>query len=396
MRQLPTPPAATGEPFGAIPLEAPQPQDRVIPPSHLIRRSGVLTATTPRLAPATERVDARDDRSSGEADGDGTAPERSPTAPAGSAAPPLRSGAGSDGNRRDARETPPAAGSPVAIPGNDATREETGPDGATRPAPVGFASAPGPVAVRTARAGETLDIVLPGDGWLFVGADGPIELRSRAAGPEGTRFTFRVASAAVDSLELRFERQDVTSGTHERRVARVDVVPASHDATATSIVERESDAVAGQAGPGSATEGATTQGATIRQAPLSERVADALTGNAAFDSALAQDLVDAIRTGSATDVTTADVVQLARIAVDDGSAADAIALIDALALESLPNADEALLVLATALEATGPARDLRRARAAYQRIVDRYPLSAYWETARQRVEYLDRHYFLIR
>ena len=52
--------------------------------------------------------------------------------------------------------------------------------------------------------------------------------------------------------------------------------------------------------------------------------------------------------------------------------------------------------LARILEMPGPARDLRRARSLYEMVIDRYPLSMYWDASAAQIEYLKRHYFEIR
>lgn len=43
-----------------------------------------------------------------------------------------------------------------------------------------------------------------------------------------------------------------------------------------------------------------------------------------------------------------------------------------------------------------PDRDLRRSRELYATIVGEFPLSRYWDASRERIEYLDRHFFIIR
>jgi hypothetical protein len=58
--------------------------------------------------------------------------------------------------------------------------------------------------------------------------------------------------------------------------------------------------------------------------------------------------------------------------------------------------DEALFLHARRLEALGPDRDLRKALAFYETIVNDFPLSSRWEESRARVSHLKRHYFDVR
>jgi hypothetical protein len=58
--------------------------------------------------------------------------------------------------------------------------------------------------------------------------------------------------------------------------------------------------------------------------------------------------------------------------------------------------DRLLYQLAQRLEEPGPKRDLRLSLYYYQLLMDRYPVSRYWEPSRERTEYLNRHYFEVR
>ncbi|MFW5684904.1 MAG: hypothetical protein ACOC1I_08630, partial [Spirochaetota bacterium] len=58
--------------------------------------------------------------------------------------------------------------------------------------------------------------------------------------------------------------------------------------------------------------------------------------------------------------------------------------------------DETLYELARFLERPGDQRDLRRSAAIYEHIVDDRPLSARWDDSRERLEFLQRHYFDVR
>ena len=59
------------------------------------------------------------------------------------------------------------------------------------------------------------------------------------------------------------------------------------------------------------------------------------------------------------------------------------------------NLDEAYYRLAGIYEVDSPQRDLESARKYYRLLYDDFPESRYAELARQRIRYLDRHFFLV-
>ncbi len=93
----------------------------------------------------------------------------------------------------------------------------------------------------------------------------------------------------------------------------------------------------------------------------------------------------------------------ANVVAGAGNSAEAIGLaLTALGEDASPEllahhlGDEALFIHARRLEELGPDRDLRKALAFYEAIVDGFPLSARWEESRARVSHLQRHYFDVR
>ena len=58
--------------------------------------------------------------------------------------------------------------------------------------------------------------------------------------------------------------------------------------------------------------------------------------------------------------------------------------------------DAALFALANESFTAGPGQDLRLAAKAYEYIVDLHPLSGFWNDSRDRLQYIERHYFHVR
>jgi len=62
-----------------------------------------------------------------------------------------------------------------------------------------------------------------------------------------------------------------------------------------------------------------------------------------------------------------------------------------------PNSgDEPWYLLGRVYEEPGPLRDIRKAHAAYKRVRDEFPESAWWQDAADRVAAIERRYFDIR
>ena len=60
------------------------------------------------------------------------------------------------------------------------------------------------------------------------------------------------------------------------------------------------------------------------------------------------------------------------------------------------NADSVYYLLGTIYEKNTGYRNIERARSCYRAVVDDYPTSSYWDRARERIRYLDRHFFSVR
>lgn len=113
------------------------------------------------------------------------------------------------------------------------------------------------------------------------------------------------------------------------------------------------------------------------------------------DASALADAMDTLRT--AGEVTVANVLTAAEAAERMGYTPGAIGYYqEVLRHGGARGTDEILFRLASLLEAPGDQRDLRRSLTLYERIVDEYPLSRYWNESSRRIEYIRRHFFDIR
>jgi outer membrane protein assembly factor BamD (BamD/ComL family) len=74
----------------------------------------------------------------------------------------------------------------------------------------------------------------------------------------------------------------------------------------------------------------------------------------------------------------------------------AIEALDRLLARYPPGMDEAFFLYGSALEQSGPLRDIRRAYGYFRKVRDDYPMSPFWDKASERISYIERHYFEIR
>jgi hypothetical protein len=236
-------------------------------------------------------------------------------------------------------------------------------------------------ATRTVGAGDTFSVRLPGPGWLYLGAADGVEYRDRRADSEGVTFTFRLLADSGDET-LRFEAQDLRSGRTRQHAERILPDPGE----LAVVTPREGTApypgggvpAAGQAGGGQGGAGATEEtGRPDDEGSSGDGdSADGRASEGAAAGELSLTEVDRLLAG--------------------GDRAAAVAILEEMRATGLGNEDELLFRLAEILESEWEGRDLQRSRSIYQEIVVGFPLSLFRRPSQRRIEYLDRHFFLIR
>ncbi len=255
--------------------------------------------------------------------------------------------------------------------------------------------------------GETVDIELPGPGWLYLGSSGEVEFISREVdwGRETTRFVFRVTGSAT----LEFESQDLVTGNRqrheeeilweegERKIAAFPSTPHGRDgetgAAPTANTEEPS------VGTDSRVSGSTQQpDETSTSIPLSLAARLDSGELVSSDPDLPADLLQTItENGEEADELSWKLVAEYLSVLDGNGEQEAQGeLLEALWATPRWQSDEVLYRLAQYYDSDRQTRNVRRARDLYALLVDRYPFSPHVEAAENRHRYLNRHFFHIR
>ncbi|MFO8043970.1 MAG: hypothetical protein R6U25_12265 [Alkalispirochaeta sp.] len=220
--------------------------------------------------------------------------------------------------------------------------------------------------------GQPFEVALPGRGWVYLGGGDELQFLDRTTQEGDVVFSFRGPAADTGSTEpttLEFESQDLATGRRTRHEERVLVAEGGDSASAGDGRQPEGNAAgedADAAGAGGASE---------------EEAAAVGAG------------------GVPTDLAQADYAELLARVDDLEAAGDhqgAVDLLEAMRREGMGRDDELIMRLAQLYESEWSGRDLPHARELYHRVVDNYPLSRWRGPARERIEYLNRHFFHIR
>ncbi len=357
-------------------------------------------------------------------------------APGGPAAPPASSGpgpakGGSPGGPAPASLPPAKAQAPAAAkPAGPGAQKPAGP--AIKPAdPVVLPSIPpsppsiaplvNPIADRPAQAGRKvsvevgtrIDLAFDGSGWTYLGEksgkDGILYDSRRF---EGAGIIFSLMASKSGDFLLRFQRQDAMRGTSSDELVAVSVTPrnailvpqsgAAASATATGPAGGTATVPAlataspatGSSSPGASGTGSATASSGPLAAPALAPAALALASSPAASASGSPSLQTA---PSAPPLDSPEGMLLA--ARNELAAARPQGAIDALdrLLSRYPaGMDEAYYLYGSALEQSGPLKDIKRAYDYYRKLRDDYPMSPLWDKASERISYIERHYFEIR
>ena len=297
-----------------------------------------------------------------------------------------------------------------------------------------------------ARVGDDLEIVLDGTGFVFLGFPdkvqaGGMSFKSKSTAGNKTSFTFK--AFAKGDYALDFLRQDNTTGASEKESVTVHVVS---DQDFLAAVNKSPPA--DNAGGSSDTPDSAYVDRLIQMGKLDAALAEA-TKNYKESDAAANDKIGSIYLAKGDPETAkiyykrnltprgpytdSAVVGLTRIAIAqrDSDAffsylrpLEAVKDVDigAVLLQAArfqmenreigvglelvaeymrrypqgDGVDEAEVLQAQMLEADSPARDIAKARDLYRAVLQDYPESAFAGLARDRLRYLEQHFFLVR
>jgi tetratricopeptide (TPR) repeat protein len=298
-----------------------------------------------------------------------------------------------------------------------------------------------------ARLGDEVQIGLEGKGFLFLGfpdkpslAEG-IGFKGKETRDSRSIFTFRAAK--LGTYDLGFLQQDNAAGKSQRETVRVHVV--SDGDFAAAISGQAPAAVALSAGvQGDHAHAERLAGLGERQAALEEFLKGYAEGNWYLNDRIGSLYLDggdldaaekyfAKNVGSPGRAGEAGVLGMVRIALARNDAKGFLAqlkpflavqelsieaeLIQAAGLEQRAGAvgvglellaeyvrrypagrfrDEADWISGQLLELESPWRDITRAREIYRELLRRYPESAFADSARERVRYIEEHFITVR
>ncbi|GHU12485.1 hypothetical protein FACS1894161_0810 [Spirochaetia bacterium] len=288
----------------------------------------------------------------------------------------------------------------------------------------------------TAYVGQYVEVPFRGPGWVYLGEQGSrrgVYYDSRRIDSEGMVFVFRADAEGVYSL--KFNRQDFIQDTLLNDYVQITVKTAPEFTgsawnKATAAPERvyagprwppaiaaavpprppaagkETANAAGVTPPAAAPSqtGRQTQGqgaAVLPQTPSPTAVqsgAVIAAGTGAAQTENAPQKATQITAGATIATSTLPSAYLikAKEEYDAGRPAAALDILDQFRAVYPGGSDEAYWLYGQTLEANSPARDIRRALDYYRRLVNEYPQSSRYDTARQRIAYLERFYFNIR
>ena len=274
---------------------------------------------------------------------------------------------------------------------------------------------------------QYLDVVYPGGGWIYLGEKDGTKLLSffgKKLGNADTIFTLRAKNAGQSILHfykndiltgdaiddwLEVIVEDKTGSAAERITAPsyADIVPPRPVPSAGDARGENAEADPFKTAK-NGTEGFSE--AEAGSAPISGRTADSESGAGGIsddedenDSASSQSTKK--QTGSASEAALtagdyalgeSDLLEKAKSAYDEKNYARALALLDLFFARATSRIDEGLYLKGQTLEAKSALQNIKGAIGAYDELLQKWPESKQWQSARKRSIYLKRMYVDIR
>ncbi|MFW5769682.1 MAG: tetratricopeptide repeat protein, partial [Spirochaetota bacterium] len=313
-----------------------------------------------------------------------------------------------------------------------------------------------PVETLYGMPGDTLGVTLDGRGWIFTGlaegnSTGNLSFVSRTNTPRYTDFIF--AAEGLGDYLLNFQKQDFAGGSFETKRVAVHIVGREEFSRIVSeMKDGGGSGSRGGAGGSDEEEQLLMQEAEAKRLLQLGRKEEALEVYLSLDRPDDPEILDAVaelafeigRYDTAREAWTKNLdaeeeyrvgalIGLTDIALrrNDITALDAYAY-ELLGLAGISaeeqlyrtgltytererygaaitffeaylenyhsggNADSVYYLLGTIYEKNTGFRNIERARYCYSAVLDDYPTSSYWDRARERIRYLDRHFFSVR
>jgi hypothetical protein len=257
---------------------------------------------------------------------------------------------------------------------------------AVQPAPEKNTS--GPSRSISVAPGQTLEVWYPGAGWVYLGdasAQNGVSYQTRKLDKTDTLFTFRALKEGNYILE--FSRYDVLANSFLSDSLAVSVTGSSVKRldTVRAPDYRAASVAAGTDPDGSAAASGTPLAVAETGAVANPAAQPAVATNPAGTG-----------TAAASSVDTQAILEKVKAALAANDPASAQNLLDTFFAAAQEPLDEGLFLRGQAYEANGPARDIRKALAAYETLVATYPESSRWKEADARIRYIRQFYLTIR
>jgi hypothetical protein len=299
----------------------------------------------------------------------------------------------------------------------------------------------GPVPVRklAVEAGARVDLPFEGTGWTYLGeVTGKAGVLYDSRRFENPGLVFSLIASKPGDFVLRFQRQDALRGTSKDEIVSLSVTPKPQAAAPGSPAAGAAPApalgtgtAAAQAGSGPApaaarlampasAPGPSASGAAPGAAPGTSAMAaapgpspaGAVPGSPAaaavssLPAAAAAPALPSSANAAASSMQASPsapamdspegMLLAARNELAAGRPQGAIDALDRLLARYPSGMDEAFFLYGSALEQSGPLKDIQRAYGYYKKLRDDYPMSPLWDKASERISYIERHYFEIR
>ncbi len=258
----------------------------------------------------------------------------------------------------------------------------------------------------TIKKEQYLDIVYPGNGWIYLGeASGKELVRYFGRKIEGTDTSFIIRSKKAGTTLLHFYKNDALTGSfiddylevtvtdtfatnseHVKAPSYEDLVPSKKTSTRANIdytEEKKPEAPKKEETVTAEKPKQTVQ--TTESSKSEEKVEKKTTENPTKNMEL--DNMEA---------TTNDLLKKAHEAYDSKKYSECLDYLTEFFNRSATKLDEALYLQGQALEANSPSKNIKAALDIYETLVKRYPQSKYWKKANERIIYIQRMYFNIR
>ncbi|MFP4491489.1 MAG: hypothetical protein ACLFNZ_08435, partial [Spirochaetaceae bacterium] len=232
-----------------------------------------------------------------------------------------------------------------------------------------------------AAPGDTVELFLEKRGWVYdqgsSSAEG-VDFRERSYKEGSTEFVFKVQHTG--SFQLTFFREDMSSGERERQI--VDII--------SSLLEEEPEGSSTAPPEPGREEGEPPSREEIREA-VNRGDSDYLSRNIDGLALLAS----AEREPGFLSL----LIEAARTLLEEGRQKEAQSILEGGLENTAASEDERealYFYLGRLYETRGPLRDEHRAADYYKKVIEFFPAGIYWNDARERNRYLERHYLQVR